>query len=119
LAKRSGASTTTDVARWSAYVGRGAIRFYLPLNAQLPNPSFAQAVVVAKGLPARERLQRRLEALLAEQVPQAVSRVYPLELGPPVGWPVQYRIRGPEVETVRDIAFRVAQVVAADPGTRG
>jgi multidrug efflux pump subunit AcrB len=107
-----------DVERWSAYVGRGAIRFYLPLNVQLPNPFFAQAVVVAKDLRARERLHRRLETLLAEQFPEAVSRVYPLELGPPVGWPVQYRIRGPEVEVVRDIAFRVAGAVAVDPGAR-
>jgi multidrug efflux pump len=107
-----------DVARWSAYVGRGAIRFYLPLNAQLPNPFFAQAVVVAKDLAARERLQPRLETLLANAFPQAVARVYPLELGPPVGWPVQYRVLGPEVETVRDIALRVAQTVAGDPGTR-
>jgi multidrug efflux pump len=108
-----------DVERWSAYVGRGAIRFYLPLNAQLPNPFFAQAVVVAKGLGARERLHRRLEAMLAEQFPEAVTRVYPLELGPPIGWPVQYRVHGPEVGAVREIALRVASVVAADPATRG
>ncbi len=108
-----------DVESWSAYVGRGAIRFYLPLNAQLPNPFFAQAVVVAKDLPARDRLQPRLEKLLAEQFPEAIGRVYPLELGPPVGWPVQYRVVGPEVETVRDIAFRAAQAIAADPGARG
>ncbi|RAI59201.1 efflux RND transporter permease subunit [Roseicella frigidaeris] len=107
-----------DVARWSAYVGRGAIRFYLPLNVQLPNPFFAQAVVVATDLAARERLQPRLETLLADAFPQAVARVYPLELGPPVGWPVQYRVLGPEVETVREIALRVAQTVAGDPSTR-
>jgi multidrug efflux pump subunit AcrB len=107
-----------DVERWSAYVGRGAIRFYLPLNAQLPNPFFAQAVVVAKDLEARLRLQPRLEALLAEEFPESVSRVYPLELGPPVGWPLQYRVTGPEVETVRDIAFRVAQVMAGDAGAQ-
>lgn len=107
-----------DVARWSDYVGRGAIRFYLPLNAQLPNPFFAQAVVVAKDLAVRERLHRRLEALLAEEFPQVVGRVYPLELGPPVGWPVQYRVSGPEVETVREIAFRVASALAADDATR-
>ncbi|MFZ4409218.1 MAG: efflux RND transporter permease subunit, partial [Paracraurococcus sp.] len=51
--------------------------------------------------------------------PEAIGRVYPLELGPPVGWPVQYRVVGPEVETVRDIAFRAAQAIAADPGARG
>ena len=47
-----------DVARWSTYVGRGAIRFYLPLDVQLPNDFFAQAVIVAKDVAARERLQR-------------------------------------------------------------
>jgi len=101
-----------DVAHWSSYVGRGAIRFYLPLNVQLPNPFFAQAVVVAKDLEARTRLQPRIEALLAEQFPAAVSRVAPLELGPPVGWPVQYRVLGPDIEGIRSIAQELAQVVA-------
>ncbi|MBS7545856.1 efflux RND transporter permease subunit [Ancylobacter oerskovii] len=105
-----------DVARWSGYVGQGAIRFYLPLNAQLPNDFFGQAVVVAKDTPARIRLQARLETLLAEEFPGVVSRVSPLELGPPVGWPVQYRVLGPDLAEVRDIAFKLAQVVAAEPG---
>jgi len=107
-----------DVARWSTYVGRGAIRFYLPLNVQLALPFFSQAVVVAKDLPGRERLQRRLEAWLAEEIPAAVSRVYPLELGPPVGWPVQYRVNGPEVERVRAIAQEVAALMAEAQGSR-
>ena len=104
-----------DVAHWSTYVGRGAIRFDLPLNAQLPNPFFAQAVVVAKDLPGRLRLKPRLEQLLAEQFPGAVARVYPLELGPPVGWPVQYRVTGPQIDTVRSIALDVANALAG-PG---
>ncbi len=104
-----------DVERWSTYVGRGAIRFYLPLNAQLPNTFFSQAVVVAKDVPARERLQKKLEALLAAEFPILVARVYPLELGPPVGWPVQYRVSGPEIGEVRSIAMRVAQAVGANP----
>src|SRR5262249_9217540 len=62
-----------DVARWSSYVGRGAIRFYLPLNVQLPNDSFAQAVIVAKDVPARERLRARLEKTLADDFPSVVS----------------------------------------------
>ncbi|MGK7869863.1 efflux RND transporter permease subunit [Falsiroseomonas sp. E2-1-a20] len=107
-----------DVAHWSAYVGRGAIRFYLPLNAQLPNPFFAQAVVVAKDPEVREALQRRLEALLAEEFPTVTARVSPLELGPPVGWPVQYRVVGPDIETIRAVALEVAQEVAASSGTR-
>jgi multidrug efflux pump subunit AcrB len=104
-----------DVAHWSTYVGRGAIRFYLPLNVQLPNYFFSQAVVVAKDVAARERLHAKLEKVLANDFPTVVSRVYPLELGPPVGWPVQYRVSGPDLSEVREIAARLAQVVARDP----
>jgi multidrug efflux pump subunit AcrB len=104
-----------DVERWSTYVGRGAIRFYLPLNVQLPNPFFSQAVIVAKDVAARNRLQTKLEKALAEDFPVLISRVYPLELGPPVGWPVQYRVSGPEISEVRDIAFQLAKVVSSSP----
>ncbi len=104
-----------DVARWSTYVGRGAIRFYLPLNVQLPNNFFSQAVIVAKDVAARERLRSKLEKILSEEFPSAISRVSPLELGPPVGWPVQYRVSGPDVGQVREIALKLAQIVATDP----
>jgi multidrug efflux pump subunit AcrB len=107
-----------DVKQWSAYVGRGAIRFYLPLSVELPNDFFSQFVVIAKDLAARERLRAKLERLLQEDFPGAVTRVVPLELGPPVGWPVQYRISGTEVTEVRDIAFRLAQIVASDARAR-
>ncbi len=106
------------IDHWSTYVGRGAIRFYLPLNAQLANPFFAQLVVVAKDVHNRERLQKKLEALLAEQFPEVSSRVSPLELGPPVGWPLQYRIVGPDIEQVRRIAMDAAQILGADARTR-
>ena len=104
-----------DVARWSTNVGRGAIRFYLPLNVQLPNNFFSQAVVVAKDIPARERLREKLEKVLANDFPSLTSRVSTLELGPPVGWPIQYRVSGPEIAQVRDIALKLAQVVATNP----
>jgi multidrug efflux pump len=104
-----------DVARWSTYVGRGAIRFYLPLNVQLPNDFFAQSVIVAKDVAARERLRVKLEKVLADAFPSVVGRVYPLELGPPVGWPVQYRVSGADVAQVREIAFKLAEVVATNP----
>jgi multidrug efflux pump subunit AcrB len=107
-----------DIDHWSTYVGRGAIRFYLPLNVQLANPFFAQVVVVAKGFEARKRVHDRLEKLLAEEFPDLVSRVAPLELGPPVGWPVQYRVSGPDKDEVTKIAQRLAQVMAANPQTR-
>jgi multidrug efflux pump len=107
-----------DVERWSTYVGRGAIRFYLPLNVELQNDFFSQAVVVARDLAARERLHVKLEKALAEQFPSAVSRVANLGLGPPVGWPVQYRVSGPDLNEVRDIAMRLAGVMANHSGLR-
>jgi multidrug efflux pump subunit AcrB len=107
-----------DVAHWSSYVGRGAVRFYLPLNVEPANDSFSQIVVVAKNVAARKRLQEHLEASLADNFPGAVTRVYPLGLGPPVGWPVQYRVSGPDIVQVRDIALRLAQTVASYPNTR-
>ena len=107
-----------DIDHFSSYVGRGAPRFYLPLNVQLPNPFFGQVVIVSKDIEARQRLQPRLEQLLADEFPSVVGRVYPLELGPPVGWPLQYRVMGPDLEKLRDIAMRVAQVIATAPDAR-
>jgi multidrug efflux pump subunit AcrB len=107
-----------DVERWSTYVGRGAIRFYLPLNVQLANDFFAQAVIVAQDLDARDRLQAKLDQLLAEEFPGVVGRTYPLELGPPVGWPLQYRVSGPDMDQVREIAFQLAQVMGTSQDTR-
>jgi multidrug efflux pump len=107
-----------DVERWSTYVGRGAIRFYLPLDVQLANDFFAQAVIVAKDVDGRERLQARLEQLLAEEFPGVVARISPLELGPPVGWPVQYRVSGPDMDEVREIALGLARVMATSPDAR-
>ena len=107
-----------DVDHYSTYVGRGAIRFILTLNVQLANPFFAQFVVVAKDLEARDRLQLKLENVLAEQFPDVVSRVSPLELGPPVGWPLQYRVAGPDKDQVRAIALDLAGVVGSDPRAR-
>ena len=107
-----------DVERWSTYVGRGAIRFYLPLNAQLPNDFFAQAVIVAKDVAARDRLHAKLETVLADEFPSIVARVYPLELGPPVGWPIQYRVSGPDPGKVRDIALDLGRIVASNPNAK-
>ncbi|WP_167858538.1 efflux RND transporter permease subunit [Methylobacterium nonmethylotrophicum] len=107
-----------DVESWSTYVGQGAVRFYLPLNVQLANEYFGQAVVVSRSIAARERLRARLAALMPETFPEAVWRIYPLELGPPVGWPMQYRVSGPDPVTVRDLALRFAGTLAADPRLR-
>ncbi len=110
--------TDPDVDHFSTYVGRGAIRFILTLNVQLANPFFAQFVVVAKDLDARERLQIKLEKVLAEQFPEVIARVSPLELGPPVGWPLQYRVSGPDKDEVRRISMELAQVIGGDARAR-
>jgi multidrug efflux pump subunit AcrB len=107
-----------DVERYSTYVGRGAIRFYLPLAVHLANPFFSQIVVIAKGIEERDRLQAKLEKILAVDFPDVVSRVSPLEMGPPVGWPLQYRITGPDKDEVRRIAQDVAGIMGSDPRVR-
>jgi multidrug efflux pump subunit AcrB len=104
-----------DVVHWSSYVGRGAIRFYLPLDVQLQNDFFTQAIVVTKSLKAREQVRKRLEAALQEKFPEVVGRVFPLELGPPVGWPVQYRVSGPDPHKVREISDKLAGITGASP----
>ena len=110
--------TDPDVDHFSSYVGRGAIRFILTLDVQLANPFFGQFVVVTKDLEARERLQVKLEKVLAEQFPGVVSRVSPLELGPPVGWPLQYRVSGPDKDEARRLSLELANVVGTDTRTR-
>ncbi|MBS0152419.1 MAG: efflux RND transporter permease subunit [Nitrospira sp.] len=107
-----------EIDHWSSYVGRGAVRFYLPLDVQLDNEFFAETVIVTKSLEARERVRKRLEDALAQKFPEVVGRIYPLELGPPVGWPVQYRVSGTDPIKVREIAENVASVMAAVPELR-
>ncbi len=104
-----------DIVHWSSYVGRGAIRFYLPLDVQLQNDFFAETVIVTKSLKAREQVKKRLEAALQEKFPEAIGRVFPLELGPPVGWPVQYRVSGSDPHKVRELADKLAGIVGASP----
>ena len=99
-----------DVDHWSTYVGQGAVRFYLPLNVQLPNDFFAPARGRHQGAAAaRARARRSWSRRWRRDFPNVVGRVYPLELGPPVGWPLQYRVSGPDPDQVRAIAFKVAR----------
>lgn len=102
-----------DIARFSSYVGGGAIRFYLPLDVQLDNDFMAETVVVTKDLEARDRVQARLETLFAGSFPDVTVRISRLELGPPVGWPVQYRVSAPTTEEARQYAEQVAQTLRA------
>ncbi|HEY0352201.1 MAG TPA: efflux RND transporter permease subunit, partial [Enterovirga sp.] len=103
-----------DIARWSSYVGQGAIRFYLPLDQQLANPFFGQIVIETKSLEARDRVQARLEAFALDNFVGTDVFMHPLDLGPPVGRPIQYRISGPDVQVVRQQALDLANVVAAN-----
>ncbi|MGH7071004.1 MAG: efflux RND transporter permease subunit [Acetobacteraceae bacterium] len=107
-----------DVAHWSTYIGRSTIRFYLPLFIEPPDDGFTQAVVVAKNLAARQRLEMTLDRVLPETFPDAVTNVSPLNLGPPVGWPLQYRVSGPGIPKVQSIARQLAAVVAGNPDAR-
>jgi multidrug efflux pump subunit AcrB len=107
-----------DINFFTAYTGAGAPRFYLALNPELPNAGYAQFVVMTKDLEARENVRSRLMATMPEQFPQAWVRVTRLELGPPVGYPVQFRVVGPDTQVVRKIAREVEHVVAASDKVR-
>ncbi|MFI5032368.1 MAG: efflux RND transporter permease subunit [Reyranellales bacterium] len=108
-----------DIVRWSSYVGRGAVRFYLPLDEQLGNPFFGQVVIVAKDYDARVRLAERLKKLARAEFVGIDVFPHPLDLGPPVGRPIQYRIGGPDIQTVRGLMQQFAGIVAANPHVGG
>lgn len=107
-----------DIVSYTTYVGAGAPRFYLPLDIQLPNDNFAQVVVLTKGDAERERVRDRLVKAFQEDFVLLRGRVNRLENGPPVGFPVQFRVSGPDPMEVRRIAFRVADVMRTNPNTR-
>jgi multidrug efflux pump len=98
-----------------SYVGTGSSRFYLPLDQQLPAPSFAQFVVTTKDLQSREALRLKLIKILdGDEFSALRGRVLRLENGPPVGWPVQIRVGGEDLSTVRQLSEQVAEVLRAD-----
>jgi multidrug efflux pump subunit AcrB len=107
-----------DVKFFTAYTGAGSPRFYLSLNPELPNPGYAQFVVMTKDMAARERLRSRLMASVEEQFPEVWVRLSRLELGPPVGYPVQFRVVGADTQKVRAIAREVEEVLASSPKLR-
>ncbi|RWU25240.1 multidrug transporter AcrB [Pseudomonas alkylphenolica] len=103
------------IDNYVAYIGTGSPRFYLPLDQQLPAASFAQFVVLAKTIEEREALRSWLITTLDEQFPDLRSRVTRLENGPPVGYPVQFRVTGEHIEQVRALARKVAVKVRENP----
>src|ERR1700722_14736196 len=101
-----------DIATYTSYVGQGSPRFWLGLNPQLPNEAFAEIVIVAKNVKARERIKARIEKAVGEgALTEARGRVGRFNFGPPVGFPVQFRVIGPDTRKVRDIAYQVRDVV--------
>ncbi len=106
-----------DAALYTSYVGQGPPRFWLGLNPQLPNEAYAEIVIVAKDIAARERLKKKLETAIANgALPQARARVDRFYYGPPVGFPVQFRVVGSDPATVRAIAYQVRDVMRGDEG---
>ncbi|MFF7063157.1 efflux RND transporter permease subunit [Pseudomonas sp. NPDC008258] len=103
------------IDNYVAYVGTGSPRFYLPLDQQLPAASFAQFVVLAKSMEDRERLRSWLISTMDQQFPDLRARVTRLENGPPVGYPVQFRVTGEHIEKARALAREVADKVRENP----
>jgi multidrug efflux pump len=104
-----------ELENYVSYVGSGAPRFYLPLDQQLPQASFAEFVLLTKGSKQREQLRSDLIALFEHDFTELRARVLRLENGPPVGYPVQFRVSGADIATARELARKVADVVRQNP----
>ena len=108
-----------DIATYTSYVGQGSPRFWLGLNPQLPNEAFAEIVIVAKNVEARERIKARIEKAVDDgDLTEARVRVDRFNFGPPVGFPVQFRVIGPDPKVVRDISYQVRDVVKQNENIR-
>ena len=101
-------------SNYVSYVGAGTPRFYFPLDQQLPTPSFAQFVITTNNVKAREELRTKLINMFDANFPAARTRVQRLENGPPVGFPVQFRVSGEDIPTIRALAAQVAGVMRAN-----
>ena len=103
-----------DIDHWSSYVGEGAKRFLLSFDLQPANVAFGQTVILAKNIGARDRLRTKYHKWLRETFPGTDAFVHLLDIGPPVGRPVQYRVSGPDIQKVRDLAHEFGNVVATN-----
>ena len=109
----------SGVASISTWIGSGVPRFYLPLDQIFPRTNVSQAILVPRDLKEREALRLRLPGLLAAEFPEVRGRVKLLPNGPPVPYPVQFRVVGTEVATVRQWADQAKEVLRANPSMRG
>jgi multidrug efflux pump len=112
-------SAQPEVEHWVSYVGTGAPRFYLPQDQQFNNTNLAEVIVTPTSLAARNALRERAIELFRNDFPNLRGRVKLLPNGPPVPYPVQFRVQGADVPTVRSIADRVKEIVRANPNTVG
>jgi len=103
------------VKRFSSYVGQGAVRFILSFDVQPPNTYFGQTVILTKDVETRERLRTKFQAWLDKTFPGTDALVHLLDIGPPVGRPIQYRVSGPDVQRVRKYAQDLVQVIEDNP----
>ncbi|MFW2173528.1 efflux RND transporter permease subunit [Acinetobacter guillouiae] len=110
-------SKQKGIDNYVAYVGTGTPRFYLPLDQQMPQASFAQFVVLASSLDDRDEIRKSLDTQIRQLLPQVRIRVSLLENGPPVGYPLQFRVSGEDIAIVRQEAQKVAQLVGENPNT--
>jgi multidrug efflux pump subunit AcrB len=106
-----------EIDHFVDFVGAGAPRFYLPLDQQLEAPNFAQFVITAKGIREREKLAGALSEILRTDYAALRTRISRLENGPPIGFPVQFRVSGPEIRTARGLAEQVAQIMRRNADT--
>ncbi|MBI5130227.1 MAG: efflux RND transporter permease subunit [Rhodopseudomonas palustris] len=103
------------IDHWSTYVGQGAPRFVLSFDVQPADRSFGQIVIVTKSLADRDRLQPELQAYLKKTFPGTDALVKLLDIGPPVGRPIQYRVSGPDIGKVRELSRQLAGIMATNP----
>jgi multidrug efflux pump len=107
-----------DVVAVTSYVGTGSPRFYLPLDVQTPNLNLGEMMVMTKDGPARERVLAKIQSLFENDFPLVRGRVNRLENGPPVGYPVQFRVFGADNRQVQQIADQVIAILRADTHIR-
>ncbi|EXL09391.1 ACR family transporter [Aquamicrobium defluvii] len=103
-----------DIDHWSSYIGQGAVRFVLAFDVQLSNPYYGQMVIVARDIAARDRLRQQFNDVLRREFAGTDAFVKYLELGPPVGRPVQYRVSGPDIQTLRGYAQQLSAILDTD-----
>jgi multidrug efflux pump subunit AcrB len=107
-----------DIAFYTSYIGAGSPRFYLPTVPELQNSNFGQVIVMTRGIEAREKVVADLDRLFKEGFEAVRARVQRLQNGPPVAYPVMFRVLGEDPQKVREVAEQVRQVFKADPDTR-